>query len=74
MDKISFIFNELSEFIFLEFETLRDCRSLSASGGLPHLLRQMPSRIVDYSETGSSLYMRQHSQRRASLDNRSIQV
>jgi len=26
---------------------------------LPHLLRQMPSRIVDYSGTESSLYLRQ---------------
>jgi hypothetical protein len=26
---------------------------------LPHLLRQMPSRIVDYSGTTSSLYLRQ---------------
>jgi len=38
---------------------------------LPHLLRQMPSRIVDYSGTESSLYLRQPRQRRASLDNRS---
>jgi len=30
-----------------------------ASGGSPYLLRQMPFRIDDYSETTSSLYLRQ---------------
>ena len=55
---MSFIFNEISSFRFLKFETRLDCRSLSASGGLPHLpasgifeLRQIPSSIVDYGET-----------------------
>jgi hypothetical protein len=60
-DKISFIFNGLSLFIFSKFDAFQDSRSLSASGGLPHLpasgifeLRQMPSRIADYSGTASS--------------------
>jgi len=39
---------------------------------LPHLLRQMPSRIVDYSGTTSSLYMRQP-QQSFSLGNRNFE-
>jgi len=81
-------------FAFSYDPTSRDFQFLSASGGSSHLLRQMPFRIGDYSETTSSpakrdfatlmtcrseaeipsrgAYLRQHSQRRASLENRSI--
>jgi len=41
------------------FETLRDCRVLSASGGLPNLLRYETFAVADYGYMSHALHLRQ---------------
>ncbi|MDH4207028.1 MAG: hypothetical protein OEV45_16020, partial [Desulfobacteraceae bacterium] len=41
------------------FETLRDCRFLSASGGLPDLLCCMALAVAYYSSAPCALHLRQ---------------
>jgi len=48
------ILKEFYLFRLSKFETHWDFQFLSASGGSPHLRRQIPSRIADYSRTTSS--------------------
>jgi len=41
------------------FETIRDCRVLSASGGLPNLLRYETFAVADYGYMSHALQLRQ---------------
>jgi hypothetical protein len=57
MVNINNIFKVFCHSELQEFETLRDFQFLSASGGSPHLLCQMPFRMGEHSKTTSSSYL-----------------